>query len=217
MNRGGPQNIGVMEKLTKKERVKRGWCPVEQRALPSITSSHSWHSSLTQACTGCPHHSFCLLLFSPNIASPTPSVSVISFCRRAALHVRGCSPWHMCTYTQAFTVCKGCSGRQQAKWPSVTGALVMCWWYSLWGMWRREFPSQEWGVADSLCWIWAWMETFRNPCGPVSCTFMIQSAYEQVLKRLYFHNTVVCKEFGSLLMKLSLPKLTYHSKGGYNP
>ena len=30
-----------------------------------------------------------------------------------------------CAHTQAFPVCEGCSGRQQAKWPSVSGALVM--------------------------------------------------------------------------------------------
>ena len=74
---------------------------------------------------------------------------MISFCLRAAWRVKGCRPWHICAYAQAFPVCEGCSGRQQAKWPSVSGALVMRWWYSLWGMWRREFPSLEWWIPTA--------------------------------------------------------------------
>lgn len=51
-----------------------------------------------------------------------------------------CEGTHALSHRHSFCV-KGCSGKQRAEWLSVSGALVMCWWYSLSGMCTRVLPS----------------------------------------------------------------------------
>lgn len=86
-------------------KASRGGCALAQRSLPSITSSHLWHSYLTWTCSCDP-----VTLFFPSVFHWTFSLfllfAVISFSVRAALRVKGCCLWHKCTYTQALSVCK---------------------------------------------------------------------------------------------------------------
>lgn len=115
----GPKVRGDGE-VNKEEIIEWGGQPFTPR------TSLQPHSGLTWARTGAPW----LFIFEVSPFSP-------SF--RLWLCERLLSLTHAHSHRHSFCV-KGCSGKQRAEWLSVSGALVMCWWYSFSGMCTRVLP-----------------------------------------------------------------------------
>lgn len=125
------------------------------KTFPINHPLHLYHKCLIQACCAAPHHFFSL---SPKLASPLFPLPCNFFCLGAVLcAVHDTYSVHIHTGVLCVMVAVGGS-----RLRSVSGALVMCWWYSLWGM----FPSVE---------LWIHAVGFEH-----KCTVCLKDPYDPI-------------------------------------